>query len=235
MQTSGRLRRSPSVSSAADAQFARPHPPRIDRLDDMDALHADRAGGLDVLGAHVDEDAILRGEILALEQNLVDRRGRLDDAFRSPPLRLSFVRPVPQPPRAEVAYDQGPARTVNPSGCAQWDPWLYGSCCRPYLHDDKEARPSPGLDHGCFGRHRLLGFSLCRGSAACECGQARRHRSHRHALRRSPDANFVGPADCSCLAARSGTCCCDRSRRPSGCRVGGRDLCRCDDQPAFLI
>ncbi len=80
----------------------------------MDALHADRAGGLDVLGADVDEDAILRGEILALEQNLVDRRGGLDDAFRSPPLGLSFVRPVPQPPRAEVAYDQGPARTVNP-------------------------------------------------------------------------------------------------------------------------
>jgi len=47
----------------------------------MDALHADRTGGLDVLGAVVDEDAVLRGEIVALEQDPVDRRVGLDDAL----------------------------------------------------------------------------------------------------------------------------------------------------------
>ena len=48
--------------------------PQIDRLDEVHCLHADRAGGLDVPGAVVDEDAFAGFEAVALQQDIVDRR-----------------------------------------------------------------------------------------------------------------------------------------------------------------
>ena len=55
--------------------------PQVDRLDEMHALHPERAGGLDVAGAVVDEDAVCGDETVAVQQDAVDRRVGLDDAL----------------------------------------------------------------------------------------------------------------------------------------------------------